>query len=34
VESIALVGLKRPITVTRRAEAEGDVYDLVCGQDA
>jgi ParB family chromosome partitioning protein len=32
VESIALVGLKRPITVTRRAEADGPFYDLVCGQ--
>jgi ParB family chromosome partitioning protein len=31
-ESIALVGLKRPITVTRRLEADGSFYDLVCGQ--
>ncbi|MEC8715776.1 MAG: ParB N-terminal domain-containing protein, partial [Pseudomonadota bacterium] len=30
VDSIAKVGLKRPITV-RRAEA-GDGYELVCGQ--
>jgi hypothetical protein len=32
VENIATIGLKRPITVTRRAEAEGPFYDLVCGQ--
>ena len=32
VESIAQVGLKRPITVTRRIEADGPFYDLVCGQ--
>ncbi len=32
VESIANVGLKRPITVTRRVEAGGPYYDLVCGQ--
>lgn len=32
VESIATVGLKRPITVTRRVEANGPFYDLVCGQ--
>jgi len=32
VESIALVGLKRPITVTRRQEGEETFYDLVCGQ--
>ncbi|WP_243406077.1 plasmid partitioning protein RepB C-terminal domain-containing protein [Sphingosinicella sp. YJ22] len=32
VESIALVGLKRPITVTRRVEGEEIYYDLVCGQ--
>jgi ParB family chromosome partitioning protein len=32
VENIAQVGLKRPITVTRRAEAGGPFYDLVCGQ--
>jgi ParB family chromosome partitioning protein len=31
-ESIAQVGLKRPITVTRRVEADGSFYDLVCGQ--
>jgi ParB family chromosome partitioning protein len=31
-ESIAQVGLKRPITVTRRIEADGPFYDLVCGQ--
>lgn len=32
VDSIAKVGLKRPITVTRRTEADGPFYDLVCGQ--
>tara|TARA_R110002049_G_scaffold196771_3_gene365921 strand:- start:912 stop:1823 length:912 start_codon:yes stop_codon:yes gene_type:complete len=32
VENIAKIGLKRPITVTRRAETEPPEYDLVCGQ--
>lgn len=32
VENIAKIGLKRPITVTRRIEADGPFYDLVCGQ--
>lgn len=32
VQNIAQIGLKRPITVTRRVEAEGPFYDLVCGQ--
>ena len=32
VDNIARIGLKRPITVTRRAEADGPYYDLVCGQ--
>jgi len=32
VESIAKVGLKRPITVARRHTPDGDRYDLVCGQ--
>ncbi|AQS89147.1 chromosome partitioning protein ParB [Neoasaia chiangmaiensis NBRC 101099] len=32
IDSISTVGLKRPITVTRRAEADGPFYDLVCGQ--
>ena len=32
VDNIAKVGLKKPITVTRRAEAGGPFYDLVCGQ--
>lgn len=32
IDNIAKVGLKRPITVTRRAEADGPFYDLVCGQ--
>jgi len=32
VASIAAVGLKRPITVTRRERPEGTQYDLVCGQ--
>lgn len=31
-DSIAKVGLKRPVTVTRRIEANGPFYDLVCGQ--
>jgi ParB family chromosome partitioning protein len=31
-ESIAQIGLKRPITVTCRVEADGSFYDLVCGQ--
>jgi ParB family chromosome partitioning protein len=32
VDNIAHVGLKKPITVTQRAEADGFYYDLVCGQ--
>jgi len=34
VQSIAAVGLKRPITVAKRLErdSEGKIYDLVCGQ--
>ncbi len=32
VDNIAKVGLKKPITVTRRAESDGPFYDLVCGQ--
>jgi ParB family chromosome partitioning protein len=32
VDNIAQLGLKKPITVTRRVEAEGPFYDLVCGQ--
>lgn len=32
VENIAELGLKRPITVSRRMEAGGPYYDLVCGQ--
>lgn len=31
-ESIARLGLKRPITVTRRIDPDGPRYDLVCGQ--
>lgn len=31
-ENIAELGLKRPITVSRRMEAGGPFYDLVCGQ--
>jgi ParB family chromosome partitioning protein len=31
-ENIAALGLKKPITVTRRGEREGKTYDLVCGQ--
>jgi len=30
--NIAELGLKRPITVTRRQDADGPRYDLVCGQ--
>lgn len=32
VENIARIGLKRPITVTRRADTDPTEYDLVCGQ--
>lgn len=32
VDSIAEVGLKKPITVTRHDDADGPRYDLVCGQ--
>ncbi len=32
VSNIAELGLKRPITVTRRDGADGPRYDLVCGQ--
>jgi ParB family chromosome partitioning protein len=32
VESIAVVGLKRPITVTRHSEGDSTLYHLVCGQ--
>jgi len=32
IDNIARVGLKKPITVTRRMEASGPFYDLVCGQ--
>lgn len=32
VDNIAEIGLKRPITVSRRMEAGGPFYDLVCGQ--
>jgi len=32
VDNIALIGLKRPITVTRRTGANDAGYDLVCGQ--
>ncbi|WP_085810976.1 plasmid partitioning protein RepB C-terminal domain-containing protein [Sphingomonas sp. TZW2008] len=31
-DNIAQIGLKRPITVTRRVESGGPFYDLVCGQ--
>jgi ParB family chromosome partitioning protein len=31
-ENITRVGLKRPITVTRRKNGDGKKYDLVCGQ--
>ncbi|KAA3516996.1 ParB N-terminal domain-containing protein [Agrobacterium vitis] len=32
IDNIGQIGLKRPITVTRRMEASGPYYDLVCGQ--
>ncbi len=32
VDNIAQLGLKKPITVSRRIEAGGPFYDLVCGQ--
>lgn len=32
VENIAALGLKKPITVTRREDAREPSYDLVCGQ--
>jgi ParB family chromosome partitioning protein len=33
IENIKTVGLKRPITVSRRAKTQGNLkYDLVCGQ--
>ncbi|MTH94874.1 chromosome partitioning protein ParB [Roseibium sp. RKSG952] len=32
VENIAKIGLKRPITVTRRTDTDPHEYDLVCGQ--
>jgi ParB family chromosome partitioning protein len=32
VENIAELGLKRPITVARRDQADGPHYELVCGQ--
>jgi ParB family transcriptional regulator, chromosome partitioning protein len=32
VANIAQLGLKRPITVTRRRESDGFYYDLICGQ--
>src|SRR3981081_1406972 len=32
IANIAEIGLKKPITVTRRDDADGPRYDLVCGQ--
>ena len=32
ITNIAEIGLKRPITVTRRDDPDGTRYDLVCGQ--
>ncbi|GEP59454.1 plasmid partitioning protein RepB C-terminal domain-containing protein [Reyranella soli] len=32
VQSIAQLGLKRPITVIRKASPNGEAFDLVCGQ--
>src|SRR3954454_18479590 len=32
VSNIAEIGLKRPITVTRREDVDGPRYALICGQ--
>ncbi len=32
VGNIAELGLKKPITVTKRTRSDGPRYDLVCGQ--
>lgn len=32
VENIDAIGLKRPITVRKRVDDTGDVYDLICGE--
>lgn len=32
VKNIGQLGLKRPITVTRKSGSDGDSFDLVCGQ--
>src|ERR1700720_4791457 len=32
ISNIGELGLKKPITVTRRTDADGPRYDLVCGQ--
>ena len=32
VRSISQLGLKRPITVIRKARPDGEIFDLVCGQ--
>lgn len=32
VDNIDAIGLKRPITVSRKSGADGDRYDLVCGE--
>jgi ParB family chromosome partitioning protein len=32
VDNIDAIGLKRPITVSRRSGADGDRFDLVCGE--
>lgn len=32
VDNIEAIGLKRPITVSRRSGSNGPVYDLVCGE--
>ena len=32
IANIGELGLKKPITVTRRGDADGPRYDLVCGQ--
>jgi ParB family chromosome partitioning protein len=32
IENIGEIGLKKPITVTRRGQGDGKRYDLICGQ--
>lgn len=32
VENIDAIGLKRPVTVRKRTNGDGDAYDLICGE--